>query len=219
MKHTKPIALFFGLLVFCCRQADAQTIPVKAEKIGSPTEKEQIQKLIRQVLHWSDSKTVINLLPVLTDSKINYYTGVNFKKHQLNLEKLKAANLFSAEFIENFNQIILTLDKKIKSKTYGQWQTGDLPPFNFSGYVNPWCLCQDVPYGKPSPWDFVSVNVSSFTNGRGAANWQWGKLELNTDPSWREFAYKFKFVKEKDKWKISYLEGFDFKKSTSKAGM
>ncbi|GAB3572176.1 hypothetical protein [Hymenobacter daeguensis] len=95
---------------------------------------------------------------------------------------------------------------------------GDLPAFGFATNTNPWCECQDVPFDKPNPWEFIRVDIVSLNNSKAEADWKWGKLELNTDPSWKNFAYRFRAVKESGKWKIAYLEGFDFARAIRKNG-
>ena len=144
---------------------------------------------------------------------------MDLKKHKLNIEKLKATHFFAAEFIENYNQIILTLDKKIRNKEIAKWHTNELPPLNFASDVDPWSLCQDVPYDKPNPYDFIKINVIALDNNKGKADWKWGKLDSNEDLGWKAFTYRFRVVKENGKWKVAYLQGFDFKNSTSKAGL
>lgn len=77
-------------------------------------------------------------------------------------------------------------------------------------------MCHDIPYNKPNPIDFIEINITNLD--KGEVDWIWGKLELNTDLGWKNFSYKFRVVKENDKWRISYLQGFDFKESTRKYG-
>lgn len=217
MKHIKLTTLIFGLLLFGCNQAENKTTSVAAEKVSSLTDdKEQIQNLIRQVLNWADSKNSIDLLPVLTDSKDSICIGFDLDKHKQNLDKLRQTNFFATEFIDNYNQIILTLDKGLRNGKYDQWLVGDLPTFIFANDVDPFCMCQDVPYDKPNPWDFIEVSIVNLD--KGEVNWKWGKTELNGAPGWKEFTYRFRVVKENDKWKIAYLTGFDFKESTRKDG-
>ena len=217
MKYFKLTTLIFGFLLFGCNQANNNTTSLTEEKVStSAADKEQIQNLIRQVLNWADSKNSIDLLPTKSDSKDSVYIGFDLDKHRLNLDKLKATNFFVTEFIENYNQIILTLDKGLRNGKYGQWLIGDLPTFIFANDVQPWTMCQDVPFDKPNPLDFIEINITN--SDKGEAVWKWGKLELNTDQSWKDFSYKFRVVKENDKWKISYLQGFDFKESTRKDG-
>jgi hypothetical protein len=219
MKQINLPTLIIGLILFSCNQADKKTTSVTEEKVStSATDKEQIQNLIRQVLNWADTKNSIDLLPTIADNKNIVNIGFDLTKHKQNLDKLRQTNFFATEFIENYNQIILTLDKGLRNGNYDQWLVGDLPTFIFANDVDPWTLCQDVPYDKPNPFDFIEVKIINADNGKAEANWHWGKLELNADKSWKDFSYKFKVVKENDKWKIAYLTGFDFKESTRKDG-
>ncbi|MCF8427667.1 MAG: hypothetical protein K9I36_13100 [Bacteroidia bacterium] len=214
MKHIKLTTLIFGLLLFGCNQADNKRTSITEEKATTSTDdKEQIQNLIRQVLNWSDSKYTIDLLPVLTDSKDSVYIGFDLDKHKQNLDKLQQTNFFATEFIENYNQIILTLDQGIRNGNYDQWLVGDLPTFIFANDHSPWCNCQDN-----DDWNKVEVRVIKLTDNEGELEWTWGNLSADTHSSWKEFAYKFRVVKENDKWKIVYLTGFDFKESTRKDG-
>lgn len=221
MKNIKRTALIFGLLLFGWNQANAKIIEVakiKESSIKTPNsenDKEQIQKLIRQVLMWANSNP-INLLPVSTDRKNKFIIGVNIDRHKQNISKLKATNYFSIGFIDNYNKIVSTLGKGIKDGRYGKLLVGDLPIFGFATNTDPWCGCQDVPFDKPNPWEFIKMNIVSLDNSKAEADWKWGKLELNTDPSWKNFAYRFRAVKESGKWKIAYLEGFDFVRATRK---
>jgi hypothetical protein len=176
-------------------------------------DEEEIQRLIRQVLAWSDSKKSIDLLPALKDSKGAVYVGFDINQHKANLQTLRETNLFAADFIENYDGIIVTLNKKIKNKEFDEWLVGDLPVFYFASETDPWCLCQDVPYDKPSPWSLVEIETLSLEDDNGVFNWKWGKLELNGSPDWKEFKYSFKVKKENNQWKVAYMEGFDFDKS------
>ncbi len=214
MKHIKLTTLIIGLLLFGCNQADNKKTLVTEEKTTTSTDdKEQIQNLIRQVLNWADTKNSIDLLPVLTDSKDSVYIGFDLDKHKQNLDKLQQINFFATEFIENYNQIILTLDKGIRNGNYDQWLVGDLPTFIFANDHSPWCNCQDN-----DDWNKVQVRVIKLTDNQGELEWTWGNLSADTHSSWKEFAYKFRVVKENYKWKIVYLTGFDFKESTRKDG-
>lgn len=219
MNYFNLTTLILGILLFKCNQANSEIIPVAKEKLSILSDdKEQIRSLIRQVLNWAESGNTINLFSVTTDRKNRVNVGFNLYKHRQNLDKLRQTGLFSDEFIENYNKIILTLDRKIKANEFEKWMVGDLPSFNFANGVNPWCGCQDVPYDKPNPSDFVGINIISLNNNKGEVNWYWGGLKSDTDPSWKRFSYKFRVVKQNGRWKIAYLEGFDFKISIAKSG-
>ena len=181
---------------------------------GCSKDKVEIQNLIRQTLKWADSKNVIDILPMLTDSKDSIYIGFDLTRHETNLDKLRVTDFFANEFIENYNRIILTLDRKLKNREFEDWLVGDLPPFRFANDVNPWCACQGIPYDNPSPWGLVEIEIIEINNDKAQLIWKWGKLDSNMDSSWEKFLYKFRAVKENGKWKIAYLQEFDFDETT-----
>ena len=219
MKYLILIVLFSGLILNGCNQhpkskALTENQAEKSSITENSADKDEIQKLIQQVLKWSDSEKNIDFLPVLPDSLNSLYIGFDMSQHKANLEKLRQTDFFSSEFIENYNQIILTLDKKLKNKDFNDWLVGDMLPFAFFGEANPWCLCQDVPYDNPDPWGQVEVEIINLKTDSGELNWKWGNLKPDYDKSWKMFRYKFKVVQENGKWKISYLRGFDFEECT-----
>ena len=209
MKKIKLVSLLSGLLLFGCNQMDTKAPLAIAEKKVSPSDdKEQIQTLIRKVLKWGDSLQV-GVLRGVVDTKKKAITSLDLSKHRLDLAKLCASGLFATEFIENYNKVMLTIDKRLRNGTQ-QWLDGDQPDFGFTRGVNAWCGCQDVPYDKPNPYDFVEVNVLNKGPNTVEATWHWGKLPVDADPGWKDFSYKFRAVKENGEWRIIYLEGFDF---------
>lgn len=223
MKNIALCTLILGLTFCSCNQSNqaAATTVSQAEKptiSKASSDKEEIQNLIRKVLSWAESKNSIELLPVTTDSKDSVYIGFDLTKHKQNLEKLKSTGLFAQEFIDNYNQIILTLDKGLRNGKYAQWLVGDLPTIIFANDVDPWTEGQERPYDNPNPWDYIEVEVIQLSKDKGELSWKWGNLKENTDPSWKDIKYNFRVVKENGAWKISYMHGFDFKESTRKDG-
>ncbi len=214
MRYLKLTPLILAFLFFGCNQTDKKPNFILEEKtVADINDKEQIQNLIRKVLIWSASENTIDLVPVITDGRDSIYTGFNFDIHKLNLDILRQTDFFAEEFIENYNQIILTLDKGLKNGTYEQWMVNDLPTFIFSNDHSPWCNCQDN-----DDWNKVQVRVIKLTDKEGELVWTWGYLIADTHLGWDDFSYEFKVIKENDKWKISYLRGFDFKESIRKDG-
>jgi hypothetical protein len=206
---------YFGLYILIyvlgfvsCNQNNQKTekCTKNVEVTGAQKDKEEIQKLIQQVLSWSESKESIGLLPVLTDRKDSIYIGFDMNQLKVNIFKLRGTNFFANEFIENYNQIILALDRKLRSKEFETWMVGDLPTFVFANDINPWCLCQ----GYFSE-EFQDIEIIKISSKSGEFVWKWAN-----NSSWKDF--KFMVIKEDDKWKISYMEGFDLKKSTGKDG-
>lgn len=219
MKLFNSWAFVAGLILCGCNQATTTTeIETQQSKDSVYSkDKREITTLIRQVLNWANSnKDIITPLAV-KDKKGQFYTGFNLVEHQRKLQELKAANLFAAEFVNNYNQIVLTLDQQLKKGSYGPWLVGDSPGFNFTSNVDPWTLCQDVPYDQPNPYDFVEVEVVRLNVSKGELNWKWGRLAPDYDPGWKKFRYRFRVINENNRWKIVCLEGFDFKTSVAKS--
>jgi len=227
MKYLKIHASIFTLCLLGCisteknktstatgtkKNQSAEQI-AKGDSSNDGKDKEEIQVLIRHVLTWGESQQSFDLIPTLTDSKDSLCIGFDLEKVKANLEILKATGYFSTQFIDNYNHILLTLDKEIKAKQFTAWSTGELPPFNFANDVDPWSDCQDVPYDEPNAYGLVEVHVVNLNKKEGELYWTWGKLGADVDSSWKKFTYKFKVEKEDGKWKVSYLEGFDFKES------
>ena len=217
MNYSKLFALCLGVIFLGCKQKTnlKQGLENKSKKttlVNNSTDKEEIQNLIREVLNWSNSNKSIDLLPIMTINNDSICSGFDYVKHKSNLEKLKTTNFFAEEFIENYDHIIKTLDKKLKNKELAPWNVNELPTFSFASDIDPWSLSQDVPYDKPSPWDFVEINIINLD--KGEINWKWGNLPTDSDQSWKDFNYHFRVVKENNKWKIAYLQGFDFNEST-----
>lgn len=229
MRELKFAILFLITISLGCEQSEEKGVLVKDDSSlnktlkkdsinlsNTNTIKEEIKNLIRQTLSWQDTKNGIDETPFLYDPLDSNCIGFDLEKHKQNLIKLRESNFFADEFIENYDKIILTLDKRIKNREIDKFRMGELPTFSFANNESPWCLCQDVPYEKPNPWESVEIEVINLDNSSGVLNWRWGKLELNSDPNWKKSVYKFKVDKEKGKWRISYLQGFDFAVSTWK---
>ncbi len=223
MKYIGLLSLIFALILFGCNSNSRSksqkkvdpiikpntSVKTKSDTVKSPDnskDKEEIQTLIRQMLNWAESKGSIDLLPVL--SKDSICVGFDFDKEKQTLEKLKSTGFFADEFINNYDQIIRTLDKKIKNNEFEKWNTYELPTFNFDNDASPWCSCQDN-----LSWDKVGVEIINLDNDKGELKWNWGKTDPSTDQSWKDFSYKFNVVKVDGKWKISYLQGFDYTES------
>ena len=232
MKKASIGSLLLALSLFGCNQVKKQSPLKKTDSINKDSvilqsnksdsssvisdtlaDKKDIQILVRKVLLWAESGKAPNLTPVITDSKDSTCIGFDDEKVKANLEIFKSTGFFSAEFIDNYAHILQTLEKELKDKQFAPWSTGDLPPYNFANDVDPWSNSQDVPYDNPNAYGLVDVHIVSLNNQEGELYWTWGGLPHDTDPSWKDIRYKFKVKKEDNRWKISYLQGFDFAES------
>lgn len=190
----------------CVRATDCQRAKkeiVSLESKDDQDDEKEIQKLIQTALDWSASSESVVVYPI--SKKGGFYF---FDKNKLreNLTKLKASGFFSDEFIENYNQIILTLDAKLRNKEFDEWMVGDLPPFKFANDIDPWCLCQGF-----SAQQFDGIRINKMDSRSGELTWNWKRGN-----SWTDF--KFRVVKENNKWKISYMQGFDFEEGVKRDG-
>lgn len=217
MKHIILLILIIGMTLIGCNQKSQEGNLSKNQLKNIETfdksddDKDDIQNLIRNVLNWADSKDNIELLPIASDSANIIYTSFDLEKHKQNLDILKSTDFFTTEFIDNYNQIILAINKGLLNGEYERWLVGDLPTFPFANGASPWCMCQDN-----LDWNTVEVKAIALDDDEGELEWYWGNISADTDPSWKEFRYKFNVKKENNIWQISYMEGFDFEESTRK---
>lgn len=135
--------------------------------------------------------------------------GFNFDLLNRNLKTLRRTGFFTEEFIDNYVRILSEIDMRIRNKEIEPWLYNDgYPPFAFASDASPWCLCQDN-----LDWNDVVIMITSLDQERGDVHWTWGNRG-QYHPSWSEFSYSFKVSRKDQKWKITYLQGFDYDMST-----
>lgn len=162
-------------------------------------DEEEIKDLIRSVLKWQDENniTFLGFEPTSNNSD-SIYTGMNLKELEKGIKTLSETGFFGNEFLENYKEIILMLDKKLRRNEI-KWYIDEMAPF---GGLNPWCKCQDVPYDNP--WDKIKFKFIDLSKDSAKLTWTWGDLDWS-----KSFSYLVKVRKVNGKWKITYLEGFD----------
>lgn len=194
------------ILAGCSRTTELQNSREEIRTLNSPdvfSDSIRIQEVVRHVLDWSQSDSAIVVDPVFETEGVYYFDKEELRR---NVDKLKLTGFFADEFIENYNQIILTLDKKLRSKELEEWPVGDLPPYKFANHIDPWCMCQGY-----SSQEFDSIEIVKMGDRSGELIWRWKE-----GSSWINF--KFRVVKDDSEWKISYMQGFDYDKSIKAAG-
>ncbi|GAB2536324.1 hypothetical protein [Spirosoma aerophilum] len=209
MKQVKLAALI-GLICFSCNQPKSEktsalaTISAsvrnpktdttyKKATLGLTDNKAQLQKLVRSVYEWHETKSSMDDFDPLADKQQIRYMGIDKKKLNNRLNELKATNYFDGSFLDNYKSIGLTLDGKLKNKQL-EWSVGDMPPFGNDS--NPWCNCQDSPENYWKTLALINLNID---NDKATFGWTWGDDSI----------YKVKAKKSNGVWQISYLQGFD----------
>lgn len=200
MKHsTFLITLLLGLFLLGCRQAGTKNSSSQSDAIvDSNGDKEQIGNLVKQVLKWHEKNGVLAGFEPIFEPNDSLVKGMNLTVLKPELKKLTESKLFDKEFVDNYENVVLTIDKKIKSKET-QWIEGDMPPY---AGADPWCNCQDIPYDNP--WDKIEITFQNLDKDNATLTWTWGNSDWSKD-----FNYKVKAKKTDGTWKISYLQGFD----------
>ncbi len=203
MKTNALALLLMTVLCVSCNNSKTNTSTTIITEKTAGNDKAQIEKLIKSVNSWGGSANGSYGITYYTiDKKTGNCTGIDRKKHQLELEKLKKSDYFSADFIENFNQIGLKQDQLIKTKKIPAWKPSEeVNPFRNS---SPWCNCQDGGDMKK-----IQIKIIDLNDQKGSLSWTWSEPDYS-----KGFEYKFNVEKENGKWKIAYLEGFDFEKNT-----
>lgn len=198
--------IFIGFFLLNCSKSSNQTTDsTQTIKELTETDKEQIKNLVKSAYKWYDANSSESDFEPIPNEADSIYVGIDLKKHQTRLENLKKSGFFAEEFLNNYNKIAETLDKKLKSKEF-EWLVGELP--RFGNDASPWCNCQD--YISENPWDNIILNFTNSDASNAEFSWTWNNETAKT------FTYKMKAQKVDNQWKISYLEGFNFENFTKK---
>ncbi len=195
--------------------ADAQSLNIQIDSLetkGSDItahDLTEIQTLIRKTYVWLDVRK-LNEGNGILNKKGTEYIGFNLTEHKANIILLKNTGFFSISFIENYDKILLKQDSIIRNRE-AIWRSDDFEPFENVG-ADWWCDCQDYPYDKPEEWNFLLIQTINLKKGEFV--WVFGDKKSKPYVNMQDHPYKFRVIKENEKWKISYLEGFDFAKRT-----
>jgi len=195
MRYRNLAFLLIGLIFISCGQR-------KTETDSATDDKAQLSELVINALKWHDKNSAYDGFEPVYNSE-GLAVGMDLDILEKELDRFTESNLFDKEFIDNYSKIVRTIDKQIKSKEL-VFTDEDMPPY---GGADPWCNCQDIPY--ENPWDDIIFDFLSLDSEKATFKWTWG------DPTWDEyFTYLVEAKKTNETWKITYLEGFDFKLMT-----
>lgn len=184
-------ALLIGLAVSGFSQTGIQ---------GQKDEKRELTDFIRSVYKWHETASSNDDFNAITgkpkESKDSLFTGIDWVAHKNRMKELEATGYFAKDFLENYNNIAVAIDKELKSGAQ-TWLLGEMPPYGND--ANPWCNCQDNP---DKYWETMTVKIMKRTENSTKLKWTWDN----------KFFYGMTVIKVDDSWKIQYLQGFDFKK-------
>ena len=155
----------------------------------------ELTAFIRDVYKWKETKSSPDDFYPKSDSKDSSYIGIDWVAQAKRQKELEATNFFSKEFLDNYNNIATTIDKRLKDGSFS-WLVGDLPPFGND--TNPWCNCQDSP---DDYWKIISVSNIKTADSDVSFRWSFDN----------QMFYRAVASKASGSWKVKYLQGFDYK--------
>lgn len=189
-------------------QNTEQNAELRAEQ-----DKQQIQTLIRAALKWGEESEIALPSPVTAEGvDVCVNVGLNMKEHTKNLAKMRESGFFSREFIANYNNLITTLDQRLSLGDI-TWMCGEQQSFNFAQDHGVWIAAQDLPYYDPEPFEIIEMQTVQLDGAKGEFYWKWAAINgmgQATKSALEDGKQRFEAVKEDGKWKISYLETFDY---------
>jgi len=169
--------------------------------------------LIREALKWG-SENEIALPGTVTAEGVDVCVnvGLNMKEHTKNLAKIRESGFFSREFVANYNNLITTLDQRLSLGDI-VWMCDVMQSFNFAQDHDVWIAGQELPYYDPEPFEIIEMQTIQLDDTKGEFYWKWAAVNgmgQATKSALENYKQRFEVVKEDGKWKISYLQTFDY---------
>ncbi|WP_294819926.1 hypothetical protein [uncultured Flavobacterium sp.] len=207
MKFSKIITLCsFGFIAACSNKRETENAAIipdfSIDAKEADWDRNEIDKLVKGTYKWLDTvKTPGAFRPFVKDSMIVGYDRIAQNLHMVQLDK---SGYFATEFIDNIARIFNEQDELLRSGK-AKWLEGDMPPFGYPD-VNAWCGCQDSP---TDDYDTMNVVIEKMTSGTAELYWNW----TGFGKDWENEHYHIKTVKVNGKWKIAWMEGWDYEKN------
>jgi hypothetical protein len=159
----------------------------------------ELTTLTRNVYKWYETTTKFqtDFNYIVRDSLLK---GIDWTKNKERMEDLQKTDLFDTFFLNNLKEIAEQIDKYCKEDNE-KYQFNLYPPW-VSG-ANDWCNCQISP---DNYWETLTISNLKDNGDSADFNWTWGN----------DFYYHVKAKKTNNKWRISYLQGWDKKEHIKK---
>ena len=194
-KTTIFIFLFFLFEYFtaCNHVPNSKSLGRDSLSSNSSNDSSELDSLVVKVLKWHESDKQMDFDVTKANPGDSIYSGIDWIAHKKRMVVLSKTNFFTDDFINNYNNIALHLDKELKTNP-SKYHEGDIQPW--SNDANEWCNCQDYP---DSSWEKLKIVDLTLYGDSANFKWSWGD----------NFYYSVKTKKASGFWRISYLEGFD----------
>lgn len=184
-------------LLMSCNSSGSLKLADKEIKKYDNSDSIELTTLVRNVYEWHETKYRRNGFPFkfkLPNDSI--FTGVDWDVYAKEMEVFKTTNFFSKDFFTTHRTLALSVDSSIKQATIELRNMKDGIPLWDTG-ADDWCDCQDYPNEY---WKIITLNNFIYINDTVSFYWTWGNKN--------EKQYEMKAIKEDEKWRISYIQGF-----------
>lgn len=198
---TKGIVFFYLLIAIfvSCKNENNQkpysTILVKETEF----EKDSIAitNLVKNVYNYHYSKNFEDF--PYEYEKDTIVVGINWSKYYENINNLKKTNFFEETFFASHKSIAINLDKFIKVTDIEFRNVNDGILF-WELNADSWCSCQDFPNQY---WKSLIIRNLIINDDHASFDWTWDK-----NLTYKSHKYQMKAIKQDNKWKINFIEGF-----------
>lgn len=161
-------------------------------------DKEKIVRIVHQLYKWREIQDSGYDFDVLGNGE--RYTSIDKQALEKRLKVLKDSNLFANEFLQNYSQIAMEIDRGL-STGETVYLEGTFPPYGTGG--SPWTETQDV--SDDAYWDNINIENIAINGNEATLQWFWPL-------SFSSKGYKMEMVKDNDDWRVSHMERFDINK-------
>ena len=186
-------------LLMSCNSTGSLKLTDKGIKKVDNSDSIELTTLVRSVYEWHETKYRRNGFPFkFKTPNDSIFTGVDWDAYAKEMEVFQTTNFFSNGFFTTHRILALSVDSSIKQASIEWRNMNNGIPLWDTG-ADDWCDCQDYP---DEYWKIITLNNFIYNKDTVSFYWTWGHKN--------EMQYEMKAVKEDEKWRISYIQGFKF---------
>lgn len=201
MKQLLIFTLVITLLV-SCKKETVTPKPTATKETPFTKDQKEIEKLVKDMYHWVGNAPddPHGWRRFIKDSLVVGYDQIGHSLYMMNFNK---NGYFSTGFIDNMARIFNTQDKLLRNGKV-KWHVNDMSPFH--GDANPWCNCQDG--------GLNDITLHFEKTEANTATFYWYREDYENS-GYDKLHYHMRAIKEGGKWKIDYMEGWDYEANTT----